>query len=86
MEKPIKYSNSNNNTQCATFLVSEVGVGVLKDMQERLYLASNELLRMEDESGIALTNKQTAAMNTYYAASKRIKKLLFISGYRSSEI
>lgn len=61
-------------------------IGMLNDTQEELCLASDELLRMEDESGIALTKKQTAKVSNYSKASKRIKRLLFITDNKTLRI
>ncbi len=79
MENIVKYANSHQNNQLAILSASEVGIDVLKNMQERLHFAGDELLRMEDEGGTPLNEKQTAKVNTYFNVTQRIKKLLLIA-------
>lgn len=78
-ENIVNYSEGHGDTQLSTLSVSEVGIGVLDDMQEKLALASSELQRMEDEGGIPLNAEQNKKMNAYSKASRRIRKVLLIA-------
>lgn len=82
MRNIIKYSNG----QHAPLSACDAGLGMLSHTEEKLHLAYNELLRMEDEGGIPLSGEQNAKVNAYFKASKRIKKLLFITGNRAPKI
>jgi len=76
MENIINYADDHQNTQLATLSASEVGIGVLSDMQEKLHFARDELQRMENESGASLNAEQNAKADAYFKASERIKKIL----------
>lgn len=82
MRNVIKYSSGRR----ATLSACDVGIGMLSHTEEKLQLAHDELLRMEDEGGIPLNGEQNARVNAYSKASKRIKKLLFITGNRTPKI
>lgn len=73
MQNIIKYSNGER----AVLSAADVNAGMLNKTDEKLQLAGAELLRMEDEGGIALTKKQTSEISAYAKARKRIKSLLF---------
>jgi|SRR6185369_9108173 len=76
MEAIIRYIHSHKNTQLATLSTSDAGIGALKYIQKRLDLAGGELLRMEDESGLALNVGQLAKVNTYSRESSDIEQVL----------
>jgi len=57
-------------------LVSETQVNALKQVQEALFLAGEELQRMGDEGGSAPNKEQMKQVHTYLKASERIKKIL----------
>lgn len=76
MGNRIKQRNGDQGIQLAVLSGSKVGVGALNMMQENLNLAGDELLRMEDESGIALSVKQTMKVEVYTSLACRVKKLL----------
>lgn len=79
MENIVNYCNAHNDNELAELSASEAGLGVLDDMQQKLHLASDELNRMEDESGIALNIEQNAKLTAYSRALKRIRKVLLIA-------
>ena len=76
MKNIIKYASGHQDTQLGTLSCSKAGVGALNNMEEKLHLAGNELLRMEDEGGIALSGKQTAKVEAYSKLARRIKRVL----------
>jgi hypothetical protein len=73
MQNVSKYSNDER----AILSTSDVSAGMLNQTDEKLQFASEELLRMEDEGGRPLTQKQTAKISAYAKARKQIKALLF---------
>ncbi len=75
MQNVIKYSNGER----AVLSAADVSSGMLNKTDEKLQLAGAELLRMEDEGGIALTKKQKSEISAYAKARKRIKAQLFTS-------
>jgi hypothetical protein len=76
MRNIIKYSNTHKNTLLAALSAQEAGIGLLNNVQEKLRFASDELQRMENESGIPLNDEQTAKLNAYFKATSRIRKVL----------
>ena len=48
----------------------------LKEMQKKLALAGDELLRMEYESGISLNAKQASEVDDYFMESRSIERVL----------
>lgn len=76
MEPIIRYTTRYRQTQLITLSASEAGIGALKNMQEKLRFAGQELQRMEDESGIPLNEEQAEKVDAYFQASLRIKKIL----------
>lgn len=74
MQNIIKYSNGERSVLSP----SEIGTEKLSKTDEKLQLAGDELLRMEDEGGTPLTHQQTAKVSAYAKARKRIKSLLSI--------
>ncbi len=79
MENIIGYIHGHKNTQMTTLSASEAGIGALKDMQKKLDLAGDELLRIEDEGGAPLSARQTAEVSTYLKESRNIGKALKIA-------
>ena len=79
MQNIVNYCNAHNNEELTNLSASEAGLGVLDDMQEKLHFASDELNRMEDESGIALNVEQNAKLTAYSRALKRIQNTLLIA-------
>lgn len=75
MPNIMKYSNGER----AVLSAADVSAGMLSQTDEKLQLAGAELLRMEDEGGITLTNRQNSEISAYAKARKRIKVLLFTS-------
>jgi hypothetical protein len=72
MQNVTKYSNGKR----AALSAADVSSGILNQADEKLGLAGEELLRMEDEGGNPLTHEQTAKISAYAKARKRIKNLL----------
>ncbi len=73
MQNIVDYANEHQNAHLTILSISEAGVGVLTDMQKKLQFASDELQRMEDESGIPLDEEQAAKVDTYFRLTRRIK-------------
>lgn len=76
MANIIGYIHGHRNTQLATLSTSEAGIGALKNIQQKLYLAGEELLRMEDESGAPLNATQMAKVDAYFKESQNIDNVL----------
>ncbi len=76
MQHIIRYASGHHNTQLVWLSVSEAGIGALRDMQEKLHFAGNELHRMEDESGIPLAIHLATEAEAYLTLAKRIRNLL----------
>ena len=72
MKNIIKYTNGYQDTQSCP----KAGVSALNNMEEKLHLAGDELLRMENEGGIALSRKQTEKVEAYFKLASRIKRAL----------
>jgi hypothetical protein len=79
MNNIINYCNAHNDKQLNNLSASEAGIGVLEDMQEKLHFASDELQRIEDESGIPLNQEQDAKQAAYSRALNRIRKVFLIA-------
>lgn len=82
MQKIMNFSNGDR----AVLSASDVSAGMLNKTDEKLQLAGAELLRMEDEGGIALTKKQKSEISAYAKARQRIKALLFVNGRRQPDL
>jgi len=63
-----------------TLYTANGDASMVNDMQQELKFAHDELLRMEDESGIALTKKQSDKVSAYSRASRYIQKIMFFIG------
>jgi len=74
MQNIIKYSKGKRTR----FSETDADCNILH-VDEKLQLAREELLRMEDEGGIALTKEQQSKINAYAKARKKIKALHFVS-------
>lgn len=79
MANIIGYIHGHRNTQLATLSTSEAGIGALKNIQQKLYLAGEELLRMEDESGTPLNAGQITKVDAYFKESQKIDNVLQIA-------
>lgn len=82
MQNVIKYSNG----EPANLSASDVSAGILNQADEKLQLASAELLRMEDEGGTPLTKRQNSEISAYAKARKYIKALLFYQKQRRHDL
>ena len=71
-----QYSSYNPDSLITNLSSSEIGVNILKDVQDNLTLAGEERLRMEDEGGIPLNTEQNKKVSRYLKGGQRIKKLL----------
>lgn len=84
--------NNDPNSERMVLPESNVSVGMSKMIKminktdEKLKLAEAELLRMEDEGGIALTKKQTAKISAYATVRKQIKTRFFGKKHRQPPI
>lgn len=78
MEKVTRFADGQN-IQPDSLSASEAGIGMLNDMQEKLYLAGNELQRVENESTIPPSDANIAKGDAYFDAGKRIRKVLLIA-------
>ena len=76
MQKVTEHSNVENSV----LSVPDVSAGIPNKTDQKLRLADEELLRMEDEGGLPLTRKQNAKISASLSLRRRIKKLLFIIG------
>jgi len=76
MEDIIRYVDDHKNAQLASLSVSTPGKAALVNVEEKLRLAGDELLRMEDEGGPPLTAEQTERVDIYFKTALRIKKSL----------
>ncbi|MFZ4761777.1 MAG: hypothetical protein ACOYK8_03055 [Alphaproteobacteria bacterium] len=63
-------------TTASCLLSYQTRIATLHAMQEKLQLAGNELLRMEDEGGIALNEKQSQKVHVFFKANKRLQRVL----------
>lgn len=79
MQNIIRYANGHHDTQLIVLSVSEAGVGVLNDMLKKLHGAGTELQRLEDESGIPLSDGHAANVDAYFTLEDRIQKVLLLA-------
>jgi hypothetical protein len=76
MKNIITYADGHQHTQLTMLATSEVGIGVLNDMQKQLDFAGEELKRMENESGIPLSLEQLSNLDLYSRLKWRIRRVL----------
>jgi len=76
MENIIHYARPNRSVHLTTMSSSIAGICALEDMHAKLRFAGNELLRMEDESGHALSEIESASVYTCLDTAQRIKIIL----------
>lgn len=79
MEDIISYVDDHKSAQLAALSVSAPGKAALDKAEEKLRLAGDELLRMEDEGGPPLTADETAKVDIYFKSALRIKKALLFA-------
>jgi hypothetical protein len=79
MENIIRYVNGHQDAQLAAIAASEAGFGMLEDIQKKLCFAGNELQRMENEGGPSLNDEQATKLDSYFKASQRVEKVLFLT-------
>ncbi len=76
MNNIIHYLSMRKTHQLAALSITPLGNAALTTMQQKLRLAADELHRMEDESGIPLSNKQHLKVARYLRASTRLQGIM----------
>jgi hypothetical protein len=80
----VQYTQNSRSAKLGLMAAASAGIGALEDMREKLCFAGNELKRMEDESGIALTQEDNDKIHDYLDAYERINAILACRGLVNS--